>query len=104
LTLLKGARTIAVHTLDYKGSPVLAAFITTGAQFGGLAIEGTEDTFDVTINGYTSKRPAREGHWPTAAETRKLHDCRQQTGFQSQSSFDQCFGSPRRRRARTSLV
>ena len=63
LTLLKGSRTIAVHTLDYKGAPVLAALITTGAQFGGLAIEGTEDTFTVSINGYTSKRAAKEGHW-----------------------------------------
>lgn len=63
LTLLEGSRIIAVHDLDYQGSPVLAALITTGAQFGGLAIQGTEDTFDVSVNGYTSKRPAKEGRW-----------------------------------------
>jgi len=63
LTLLDGSRTVAVHTLDYEGSPVLNALITTGAQFGGLAIQGTEDAFDVSVNGYTSKRPAKAGHW-----------------------------------------
>ncbi len=63
LTLLEGSRTIAVHILEYQGTPVLAALITTGAQFGGLAIQGTEDTFDVSVNGYTSKRPAKGGRW-----------------------------------------
>ncbi|MBV8810942.1 MAG: protein kinase [Acidobacteriaceae bacterium] len=63
LTLLDGSRKVAVHTLDYQGTPILTALITTGAQFGGLAIQGTEDTFDVSVNGYTSKRPAKEGHW-----------------------------------------
>ncbi|MBV8069015.1 MAG: hypothetical protein JO270_03870 [Acidobacteriaceae bacterium] len=63
LTLLDGPHRLAVHTLDYDGSPLLAALITTGAQFGGLAIQGTEDTFDVSVNGYSSKRPAAGGHW-----------------------------------------
>ncbi len=63
LTLLVGPRTVAVHTLSYQGAPVLTALITTGAQFGGLAVQGTEDTFDVSVNGYTSKRPAQEGRW-----------------------------------------
>ncbi len=63
LTLLDGSRTVAVHTLDYQGTPILTALITTGAQFGGLAIQGTEDAFDVSVNGYTSKRPAQGGHW-----------------------------------------
>jgi serine/threonine-protein kinase len=63
LTLLERSRTIAVHALEYQGTPVLAALVTTGAQFGGLAIQGTEETFDVSINGYTFKRPAKGGHW-----------------------------------------
>ncbi|HEX4772178.1 MAG TPA: protein kinase [Bryobacteraceae bacterium] len=63
LTLLEGTRTIAVHTLEYQGTPVLAALITTGAQFGGLAIRGTEETFNISVNGHTSKRPAKGGHW-----------------------------------------
>ncbi len=63
LTLLEGSRTIAVHALEYQGTPVLAALITTGAQFGGLAIQGTQDTFNVSVNGYPSKRPAKGGRW-----------------------------------------
>ncbi len=63
LTLLEGSRKVAVHSLNYQASPLLTAFISTGAQFGGLMIQGTEDTFDVSVNGYPSKRPATEGRW-----------------------------------------
>ncbi|MBV9158199.1 MAG: PEGA domain-containing protein [Acidobacteriaceae bacterium] len=63
VALSDGLRTLAVHTLTYETTPVLTALVTTGAQFGGLAIRGSEDTFDVAVNGYTSKRPAKAGHW-----------------------------------------
>lgn len=63
LAILDGSRTLAVHTLNYEGNPVLTALVMTGTQFGGLAIQGTQDQFYVAVNGYTSKRLAESGRW-----------------------------------------
>ena len=63
LTILEQSRTIGAHTIAYGGNPLLAAFVITGAQFGGLVVKGNQDQFEIAVNGYTSKRPAEEGHW-----------------------------------------
>ncbi|MBV8864901.1 MAG: protein kinase [Acidobacteriaceae bacterium] len=63
LTILDGSRAVSEQNLNYQGNPVLAALVMTGAQFGGLAIQGNQDQFDVAVDGYTSKRPAENGRW-----------------------------------------